>query len=279
MRDHAPMSSPLLSRRRIAEPPRDFLDSVGSIFATFGPPAQDSGNLSYGIQTPAGRFFVKTTDPEAAVLLSYEERIELLRNAAGLAARCPHPAMPELKNVLESPAGPLLVYEWVEGELLRRDPGNPASAHEKFRALPVADIVAALDVVFELHAMLAETGFVAADFYDGCLIYDFAAKRIQVMDLDGYHIGPFTNRMGRLFGSSRFMAPEEFELGAVIDERTTVFNLGRAAAVFLGDGAGNGDAFRGGERRYSVMAKACAPDPDDRYRTVGRFFEAWKAGR
>jgi hypothetical protein len=33
--------------------------------------------------------------------------------------------------------------------------------------------------------------------------------------------------MGRLFGSTRFMAPEEFELGVMIDQSTTVFTLGR----------------------------------------------------
>ncbi len=270
------MSSPLLSKRRIAELPGDFLDSTGRIFATFGPPAQDSGNLSFGVQTPAGRFFVKTTDPDAAVLLPFEERTVLLRNAAALAERCPHPAMPVLKNVLESPVGPVLVYDWVEGELLRRNPGDPASAHDRFRALPVTDIVAALDVVYDLHGLLAGAGYVAADFYDGCLIYDFAAKRLQVVDLDHYHLGPFTNRMGRLFGSSRFMAPEEFEHGAVIDERTTVFNLGRAGRTFLGDADAGEEGFRGGERLYGVLEKACAPDPDDRHESVKRFLEAWR---
>ena len=39
-----------------------------------------------------------------------------------------------------------------------------------------------------------------------------------------------------MFGSSRFMAPEEFERGALIDERTNVFTMGRTAAVLLADG-------------------------------------------
>ncbi len=33
--------------------------------------------------------------------------------------------------------------------------------------------------------------------------------------------------MGRMFGSTRFMASEEFELGALIDEQTNVFVMGR----------------------------------------------------
>lgn len=40
--------------------------------------------------------------------------------------------------------------------------------------------------------------------------------------------------MGRLWGSSRFMSPEEIELGAKIDERTNVFNIGAIAFGLLG---------------------------------------------
>ena len=33
-------------------------------------------------------------------------------------------------------------------------------------------------------------------------------------------------------GSSRFMSPEEFELNAIIDERTNVFNMGQWLSQF-----------------------------------------------
>ena len=80
--------------------------------------------------------------------------------------------------------------------------------------------------VYDLHRELARLGWIANDFYDGAMIYDFRRRRVHVIDLDSYNMGSFTNSMGRMFGSSRFMAPEEFELGATIDERTTVFTMG-----------------------------------------------------
>ena len=55
----------------------------------------------------------------------------LLRNAVELAASSSHPALPRLLNVIESPSGPALVYEAVEGELLharRAERSDPASA-------------------------------------------------------------------------------------------------------------------------------------------------------
>ena len=80
-----------------------------------------------------------------------------------------------------------LVYEWVPGEVLndarytreqrRHDPTHP---HVRFRSLPVERILAALDTVFDAHLLLAERGFVASDFYDGCIIYDFKAPDLPL---------------------------------------------------------------------------------------------------
>jgi serine/threonine-protein kinase len=70
-----------------------------------------------------------------------------------------------------------------------------------------------------------------------------------------------------MFGSTRFMAPEEFQLGARIDERTTVFSLGRAAFVFLGE--------RGTPPQRAAATRACSPDPAARFATVEAFLTAW----
>ena len=104
------------------------------------------------------------------------------------------------------------------------------------------------------------------DFYDGCLIYNFRHKSIHVFDLDSYRKGPYTNDMGRMFGSTRFMAPEEFELSRTIDERTTVFALGRTMAMFLADVPA----------ASAVVARACAADPASRYGTVAELGGAFR---
>ena len=73
----------------------------------------------------------------------------------------------------------------------------------------------------------------------------FVGASVHVIDLDSYHMGSFINSMGRMAGSSRFMAPEEFELGATIDERTTVFTMGRTAAVLMSDNSVERDPLSG----------------------------------
>ena len=238
----------------------------GEVFATFE--TQDSGNVSYGVRIGERRYFVKTPgrvdDPEHAT------RVTWLRNAVKIATSCAHGALSVLDHMIESETGPLLVYDWFDGELLgvpsvRRD--DPASSFARFRALPAPAIATALTTIYGLHVELARAGWIAADFYDGCLMYDFASQELRVIDLDHYSRGPFTNTMGRMFGSTRFMAPEEFQLGARIDERTTVFNLGRAAFVFLGE--------RGTAPQRAAASRACSPDPAARFATVEDFLTAW----
>ena len=134
-------------------------------------------------------------------------------------------------------------------------------------------------VVYELHHQLAQSGWVAVDFYDGCLIYDFDHQELHVVDLDHYCKAPFINEMGRLFGSSRFMAPEEFERGERIDERTTVFTMGRTAAVLLSDGTLERQPFRGSDALYEVVRCACCDDRGERYDSMAVFFAAWMDAR
>lgn len=255
--------------------PDAYLASIGEVFASFD--TQDSGNVSYGVRIGMNRFFVKTAGrvDDLVPPLSHVARVALLRNAVEL-ARVSHAAMPVLHQVFESPAGPMLVYDWFGGELLhaqRAHRDDPASAFQRFRALPVERIVACLDTVFDLHVVLARAGWIAGDFYDGCLLYDFASTELRIIDLDNYHRGPYTNTTGRMFGSSRFMAPEEFTLGATIDQRTTVFNLGRTAFVVLGEPG----AFRGTPTHLAAARRACEADPERRFATVADLATAWRA--
>ena len=271
---------PLLYVERIEQTPDVYLNAVGSVFAVFDEHTQDSGNISYGVQTAQGRYFVKTAgypdDPNP--FLKHSERVSLLRNAVQLRRSCNHPTLPSLHQVIESPTGPLLVYQWVDGELIRtaaamRD--DPRSTFQRFRRLPSREIIRALDLIYELHHQLAQLGWIAVDFYDGCMIYNFDRGELHIVDLDHYCEESFINEMGRMFGSSRFMAPEEFERGARIDERTTVFTMGRAAAVLLSDGTLTRRPFRGSDGLYEVVRRACCEDPGKRYDSMAAFFAAW----
>jgi len=254
------------------------------MFVEFGELTQDSGNISYGVEVNGARYFVKTAGRpgDSRGVLEHPARVALLRNAVRLSSVCSHSALPKLYRVIESPTGPLLVYEWIDGELLgvaRERRNDPSSAFQRFRSLPVPKILRCLDEIFDLHEQIGRAGWVAVDFYDGCLIYDFASGRLGVVDLDMYNEGPLVNRTGRMFGSTRFMSPEEFEIGALIDERSNVFVMGRTALVFLSDGTLNDAAFRGPRALFNVAARAASRERSLRFDSIGAFCKTWRMAR
>jgi serine/threonine protein kinase len=257
--------------RAINVRPAEYLEQNGQVFARFDADTQSSGNISFGVEIGGQRFFLKTAgDPaDTASYLDFDGRVRLLRNAALLAETIDHPLLPAFHGVIESPCGPVLAYEWREGAHL----GSSTPAFGRFCSLPAEEILVALDELFDVHGRLDAAGWVTGDFYNGSLLYDFDRRQLTVMDLDSYRLGPYRNDMGRMFGSSRFMAPEEFSLGAPIDGRTTAYVMARAVLVFLADGTLDRNAFRAPEELYAVVQEAVTT----RFPTYGAFHQTWLA--
>ena len=240
----------------------DLLSRCGRVFRRDFP--NDSGNRCFGLEAGGRKVFVKASD-----VPSHREafrRVELLHQ------RVRHRALPPLLNRIEAADADALVFDWVEAEPLRE-----ADVGARFRALPPDRRMAAFAEILDLHVRLEEAGYVAEDLYDGCFLYDFAGSRLYVCDLDEYHLGPFTLDRERTLGSRRFMAPEEWRRGATIDARTNVCNLGRAAAVVLGDRSGSPEAFAGPPEARAVVETATRADPALRHPSVAAFAFAWRA--
>ena len=91
-----------------------------------------------------------------------------------------------------------------------------------------------------------------------------------------YILKPFVNKMGRLWGSSRFMSPEEFELNAIIDERTNVFNMGAMAFAILGGGKDRSfTKWEASRDLYEIAYRAVNEKRTERYASVKEFYEEW----
>ncbi|MFF3020432.1 serine/threonine protein kinase [Streptomyces sp. NPDC057939] len=257
---HVPTLEPHLSR-------------TGTIFRTFAD--QDSGCVSYGFMAAGRRWFVKGA--------STPDGVASLRRAVSLHGAVSHPAIVPLSHSFSTDEGLALVYPWTAGEVLyhptrarhggRAAPGSPLS---NFRKLPLPRVHAALDSLLSAHLAVERAGFVAVDLYDGCMLYDFECHRLMLCDLDEYRPGPFTLRADRLPGSSRYMAPEEFVRGSIIDIRTTVFNLGRALRLLLDTGDEEGQ-WRGTPDQLATVKTATDPDPVRRFHSVLSLATAWHA--
>lgn len=123
---------------------------------------------------------------------------------------------------------------------------------------------------------VTECGYVAIDLYDGSFIYDFLRDTLTICDIDLFLKAPHTNTMGRMWGNSRFMAPEEYEFGAKIDEVTNVFTIGALSFAFFGDA--NDKIFEkwtAGMSLYNVVKCAMNPERNKRFQSIEEFIYNW----
>ena len=159
-------------------PPHAYLYRASAVFATFDARTQDSGNVSFGVEAGGRRWFVKTAgDPaDRAAFLPHAARVAMLKNARCLAEAVCHPAMPALRGVTQSAWGPMLIYEWVAGELVHvpeAQRADPQSSYQRFRSLPADQLTAAIDTILDAHLALCRAGWVPCDFATARLAHDF----------------------------------------------------------------------------------------------------------
>jgi serine/threonine-protein kinase len=179
-----------------------------------------------------------------------------------------------LREAVDVGAGHALVFDWVDATPV----GRQYERSHVVRSLPLPARVAAVRQILDFHVHAAGRGWVAIDLYDGSVLLDPKSGRIVLCDLDFYHPGPTANRMGRMWGSTRFMSPEEYQLGAPIDEVTNVFALGALAHTFLGDDATKSRAaWVGTGAQFDVAARAMRADRAARWPSVAALAEAWRA--
>ena len=186
--------------------------------------------------------------------------------------------IPVLREAAELNDGFCFIADWVDGIVLRSpeiDRNHPDSAHSRFRNLPVNERIQALNKVFKLFTVIEENGFIIEDFYDGCTLYNFENRHIWICDLDHTHKGSYILERDRQYGSKRFMAPEEFIRGGIIDNKTNVYNLGAAAFEFLGNGNRNLDYWQDSKNLYDIAIKAVKEKKSERYSSVLEFYHYW----
>ncbi|WP_406445174.1 serine/threonine protein kinase [Streptomyces sp. NBC_01613] len=253
-----------------------YLRSVGEVFRAFR--EQDSGCVSYGVQLPDGaRWFVKEATTDRAR--------RSLDRAWSFHRAVRHPVIvPQLHRIAVRDGGrTAVVMPWHPGEPLyhptvrghggRSRPDSPLS---RFRTLPVPRILRALDRILDAHLAVEAASHVAVDLYDGAFLYDFDADALHLIDLDEYRPGPFVLTEDRLPGSRRYMAPEEWRRGSVIDIRTTVHALSRTARLLL-DAGDDERAWRGTAGQLAVVERGTRADPGERFAGVRELAAARRA--
>lgn len=247
--------------------PFDLRNKYGDIFKVFD--RSDSGNICVGTEKDGEKFFIKLAFSSLGNnIKSACDIVENLKSAVPLYIKLHHKNLIEFVNAENTDSGFAMVFKWAEGDSLHTDYGKLMNLDNTHKIGMFNDIIDFLEYV-NLN------GYAAVDFYDGSIIYDSQTRKTVICDIDLFRKQPFINDMGRMYGSTRFMSPEEFRLGATIDEITNVYTAGAFAFALFGNYSRAKDMWQLSDILYETAVKAICDDRNMRFQSIKEFKAVW----
>ncbi len=250
-----------------------WLDGLGQVFEVFD--QMTGGTLGFGVMRQDEALFIKYA---GASPVNYSGRpeaaVQQLRRAAEHYAALQHPALVRLRFSQELPDGFLCAFQWEGAAALAPMP----DAMRRLLEAPVLDKLRIMDSMLDLHAQTEARGLAIAGLTDSHLLYDAAGVRLILCSLDQYMSIPARNTRGRLPGSPYYLPPEAYQLGAGIDETTSVYALGMLAFLLFGDRLRpDRHTWQVSPALYAVAAQAIQNDRNKRYQSTAELQEAWRS--
>lgn len=260
-----------------------------------------SGCICIGMGDAERKYFCKiagVNTVEAEV--SPEESVKILKEAVHLYYDLAHPNLIKIIEEYDYNQFYVVVFEWADGECLfdhwnfetyKRDI-SIKSPKEKFKELPVSKKLKTIEILNSFLQNVNQKGYVAVDFYDGSIMYDFSTDVTTICDIDLFKKAPVINDKGvDWVGTKRLKAPEEYIKGCAIDEQTNIFTLGALIFDFFGRFSDEEiyqrycnnqfipctlSNWQLNEESYQVATKAVSFNKSERYLTFTEFWYEWK---
>ena len=250
-----------------------FLNEYGRVFKVFDD--QDSGNICFGTEKDGKRYFIKFAGaPTEQYNGALKDAVARLKATVPIYNVLKHKNLIEFVESKDTYGGFAMVFNWADGDCMGRM--YPAQ-HKKFMELPIKDRLKVFTDILDFFEYIASQNYVAVDFYDGSIMYDFESGRTTVCDIDFFRKQPCINDMGRMWGSSLFQSPEEFLFGAVIDEITNVYTVGATAFAIFGEYKRTRDKWQLSDELFEIAAKAVSDDRTKRQQSIRQLREEWEA--
>ena len=249
-----------------------FLSEYGRVFKVFDD--QDSGNICFGTEKDGQRYFIKFAGaPTEQYNGDPADAIVRLKATLPVYSDLKHKNLIELVEAKDIAGGFMMMFKWVDGDCMGR---MYTAQHKKFMALSVQDKLKVFADILDFFEYIASQNYVPIDFYDGSIMYDFECGKTTICDIDFYRKQPCTNDMGRMWGSSLFQSPEEYQLGAVIDEITNVYTLGATAFALFGEYNRTRDKWQLSDELFEVATRAVNDDRTKRQQSIRQLIDEWE---
>ncbi|MCI9079388.1 MAG: hypothetical protein HFH68_10765 [Lachnospiraceae bacterium] len=275
-----------------------FLEKYGKAFWCVD--ETGSGCICIGMENASKRYFLKIAGVNTIEAdVTPEESVKILKDAVPMYYDLKHPVLVKMVESYVYKQFYIAVFEWADGECLfdhwnfekyKKD-NTIKSPKERFKGLPASKKIIVADVLFSFLDNVNKKGYVAVDFYDGSIMYDFTTGQTTICDIDLYRKSPVINDMGDWYGTKRLKAPEEYIKGSIIDVQTNIFTLGALLFEFFGSFSASETEQRYVQNRflpctcdnwqlnresYQVAVKAVSASRNERYKTFREFYREWK---
>ena len=251
-----------------------FLSKYGKVFKVFD---EQGLNVCFGVERDGKRCFVKfagakptnfdTCGGDTALAITW------LKNAVSVYRALEHTTLIKFLYAEDVSVGYAAVFEWTDAAGI--EPLDSPEYH-RFMKLPPEEKLRAFEDIMAFHAHVSAKGYVAIDFYDGSILYDYARQKVIVCDIDFYQKAPYVGEMGK-WGSTRFVSPEERTEGMVMDEITSVYTMGATAFSLFAYGDRAPQAWTLTPELYAVAKKATSDERNHRQQSIAQLISEWNA--
>jgi serine/threonine-protein kinase len=260
-----------------------FLSKYGRVFKVFD--EQGSGNISFGVQDGDKKYFVKFAGAPRENYIAHrdsgevdaESAIKALKAAVPLYKELAHPSLINFVAAEEIGGGYAAIFDWTDATGIEP---RTSPKHMKFMELPIVKKLRAFEDIMAFHAFVSAKGYVAIDFYDGSILYDYDREKITICDIDMYQKSPFIN-VGKfgIIGSARYVSPEECADDEIIDEITNVYTMGATAFSLFSFGERTAKAWPLSQALYDVVRRAVSDERGKRQQSIKQLIAEWEAAK
>ena len=191
-------------------------------------------------------------------------------------AQVEHPLIVEIYNFVTHDEAGYIVMEYVGGTSLKQILKKRMRANNGvFDPLPVDQALAYILEVLPAFSYLHDLGLVYCDFKPDNLIQ--VGDAVKLIDLGG--VRRIDDQESAIYGTVGYQAPEVAAVGTTV--ASDIYTIGRTLVVLITEFRGyqtkyvaslppvaETPVFAEHDSLYRLIAKACAPDPADRFASV-----------
>ncbi|NLX83130.1 MAG: hypothetical protein GXZ04_04865 [Clostridiales bacterium] len=249
-----------------------WLKNFGRVFCVFD--QLISGNLGFGVDAGEHKYFIKYAGASTLMYAGEPDAaVSRLRAAYPKYVRLQHPAINQVLHEFPTAQGYALVFQWFDGYALA-----PLQLHmEHLRSLPLIEKLSIFDQLASALVQATTMDYLIAGLSDHHLLIDFERKRPLLSSINHFERFPTSVPHPKLSGTSWYIPPEGYVIGAALDEYANVYALGSLAFTFFGNqGTRALHDWTAGPALYEIAAKATQKKAENRMHSAVIFQTQWR---